>query len=359
METGFYQGGKIYFGYQSSRQTINGKTGSVLVPSPLAPTLKAMYEVYKQPSATLYDVVMYLQENNLPIRIDGSNDFKDRMDRSHISRLLASPLYVRADKNVYSFFLSKGYEMIDDADAYDGVHGLLWHNDSTKFIKVGYHEGLVDADTWLAVQDKKSHNHQIPRSRGDLKTWLVGLTKCAHCGRAITVAYNANPSKTKEWRYYDCTGFKTVQGCLKKRLEFRPDDVEQLVFEKMKEHIKEFEIVRTNGGSRDTESESLKAEILRIETDIRKLLDRLTDADDVMFAYIQGRINEMHVKKSALEDKLMIMERKIKKVDTNPLIEPLSRWDELSMTEKHNVAMLMIDRIDISDETGIDIHFAF
>lgn len=32
-ETGFYHGGKIQFGYISERRTVNGKTGSVLVPS--------------------------------------------------------------------------------------------------------------------------------------------------------------------------------------------------------------------------------------------------------------------------------------------------------------------------------------
>ena len=32
-ETGFYHGGKIQFGYISERRSVNGKTGSVLVPS--------------------------------------------------------------------------------------------------------------------------------------------------------------------------------------------------------------------------------------------------------------------------------------------------------------------------------------
>ncbi len=358
-ETGFYQGGKIYFGYQSSRQTINGKTGSVLVPSPLAPTVAAMYDVYKNPSATLYDVVQYIQAEELPVRIEGLYENKGRMDRAHISRLLESPLYVRADKNVYSFFLTKGYEMCDDVEAYDGVHGLLWHNTGEKFIKVGYHEGIVDAETWLAVQDKKAGNTKIPHAKGDFKTWLVGLTKCAHCGKAITIAYNINPNNGKEYRYYDCTGFKTVESCLKKRLDMRPDEIEALVFKKMQEHIEEFQIVKKDNGSRDTEAESIKADILRIDTDMRKLLDRLVEADDITFGYIQERINELHAKKSELEDRLMMVERRIKKVDTAPLTEPLSQWDDLSNKEKHEVAMVMIDRITMSDETGIDIKFAF
>ena len=185
------------------------------------------------------------------------------------------------------------------------------------------------------------------------------MTKCAHCGRAITLAYNINPKNGKEYRYYDCAGFKTVESCLKKRLIMRPDEVEALVFEKMQEHIKEFDIVKKDGGTSDSEAEGLKAEMLRIDTDMRKLIDRLVEADDVTFGYIQGRINELHTKKSELEDRLMMIERRVKKVDTAPLIDPLKRWDTLTNTEKHEVAMLMIDRITMSDETGIDIQFAF
>ena len=49
------------------------------------------------------------------------------MDRSHISRLLESPLYVRADAEIYRYFSSMGVEMLDDIEAYDGVHGLFLH----------------------------------------------------------------------------------------------------------------------------------------------------------------------------------------------------------------------------------------
>ena len=55
----------------------------------------------------------------------------------------------------------------------------------------------------------------------------------------------------------------------------------------------------------------------------------------------------------------MMIERRVKKVDTAPLIDPLKRWDTLTNTEKHEVAILMIDRIIMSDETGIDIQYAF
>ncbi len=85
------------------------------------------------------------------------------LDRSHLSRILENPLYVRADKEVYRYFLSKGYEMLDEIEAYDGIHGLFVHAglDDTHFVKVAYHEGLVPAETWLRVVNHTNSNHDI------------------------------------------------------------------------------------------------------------------------------------------------------------------------------------------------------
>ena len=364
VETGFYQGGKMFFGFQSSRQTINGKTGSVLVPSEAAQTVIAAYGIYKNPDTSLADVLNHIKEHKLPSSAAESAGVKHRcMDRSEISRILENPLYVRADKNVYAFFLARGYTMIDDIDAYDGVHGLMWHkcNEEDRFIKVGYHEGLVDAEMWLAVQDKKSHNHKIPQSRGHIKSWLVGLVKCGHCGKALLITYNKNADRSKIWRYYKCTGVKTVKGCSKKseRLMLRPDDVEKAVFEAMKAHIAEFEVAKNSNRNKSSEAEKIRAELLRIETDSRKLIDRLIDADDVLFGYIQNKISELHAKKNEYEKQLLSIERKVKKIDTKPILDPLNRWDELTMEEKNALAKVMIDRIDITDEDGIAIHFCF
>ena len=111
--------------------------------------------------------------------------------------------------------------------------------------------------------------------------------------------------------------------------------------------------------SRSSEAEKIKAELLRIETDTKKLIDRLVDADDVLFGYIQNKISELHAKKNEYEKQLLLIERRVKKIDTKPLIEPLNRWDELSIEEKNALAKVMINRVDITDEEGIKIHFSF
>ena len=86
-------------------------------------------------------------------------------------------------------------------------------------------------------------------------------------------------------------------------------------------------------------------------------MDKLADADDVLFDYIQKRIKELHSKKSEFEDKLNTRERR-KTIDTSPLSEPLNRWDELTIHEKHEVAVTMIDVIYVSDDMGVDIQFS-
>jgi hypothetical protein len=203
-ETGFYQGGKRYYGFDSERRTINGKVGSVLVPNDKADVVKKAFEIYEVPSMSLADVMNYFVDNGININ---SSD-KSNMDRSHLSRILCSPLYVCADKNVYQYLVSQGVEIIDDVEAFDGVHGLFRHSrkSAADYVKVGYHDGLVDSDMWLAVQDKKSHNKKIPRNGTAKNSWLTGIVKCGYCGYSPVIIYSWNTAKTIQWRYYNDSG---------------------------------------------------------------------------------------------------------------------------------------------------------
>lgn len=104
----------------------------------------------------------------------------------------------------------------------------------------------------------------------------------------------------------------------------------------MKDRLENLVIAKTEKQKPDIESENIKAEILRIDDEIRKLMDKLEDADDVLFGYIQDRVKGLHDRKSALEEKLRSTVRKHKEIDTAPLIDLMSRWDTLAVTEEHN-----------------------
>lgn len=356
VETGFYQGGKMYYGYVSERCTVNGKKGSVLVPSKQADVIRNAYRIYKEPNASLADIMSYLKDNGYEINVSPDKN----MDRSHMSMLLRSPLYVKADKDVYQYFVSKGYEVVDDIEAFDGIHGCFRHKraDGSEYIKVGYHEGLVDSETWLTVQDKKSHNKKIPNNGSAKNSWLVGIVKCGHCHYSLSILYSWNASKTKMWRYFGDKGISTANGCIKKRLKIKPDEVEEIVFNAMKERLENLVIAKIEKEKPDIETENIKSEIIRFDGEIHKLMDKLADADDTLFAYIQERIGALHSKKSDLEEALRTKTRKYREIDTSPLLDPMSRWDLLTVEEKHNLAATMIDVVYVSDELGVEIQFS-
>ena len=379
-ETGFYQGGLMYYGFQSERRRVNGKVGSVLVPSDKAHVIQKAYDLYKNTNTSLLDVLNYFKDNKIDVsvprksvrgseRVREANNGMSNMDRSHFSKLLSSPLYVRADKDVYQYLVSKGYEIIDDVEAFDGVHGLFRHKrphikkasanvGEHFYIKVAYHEGLIDSETWLAVQDKKYHNQRVPNNAGGTNSWLVGLVKCKYCGYSLNIAYHWNRAKTMKYRYYNDNGFKKANGCVKYRLETKPEDVENAVFNAMKKRLEGIKIAKAERAKPDTEMENLKAEGIRIQDEIREYMDKLLKADDVLFEYIQERIKTLHTKKSEFEGKIRAKARKHKEIDTAPLDDPLSKWESLSTKEKHALAVTMIDIIYLSDEHGLEIEFS-
>ena len=87
-------------------------------------------------------------------------------------------------------------------------------------------------------------------------------------------------------------------------------------------------------------------------------MDKLADADSILFGYIQDRVNVLHSRKSELEEKLRSKTRKHKDIDTAPLADPMDRCDSLTVEEKHALAVTMIDVVYVSDEYGIDIQFS-
>lgn len=361
-ETGFYQGGKVQFGYTSERFTIDGKTGSVLVPSENAEAVRVAYELYQNPQNSLQNVVAYLAESGINCKrtTPRTKSGISNLDRSHLSRILENPIYVRANAEVYRHFLSKGYEVLDDVSAYDGVHGLFVHagQDNSKFVKVAYHEGLVDADVWLSVQDRKAHQHKFPCNGTAMNSWLVGLVKCACCGYAMHFNRTiSNNGKRTYYRFIDYGKF-TLNGCSTTTVKMRPKAVEDTVFKAMKERLNQLDIAKHESEKPDAETESIKTEILHIDDEIQKLMEKLSDADAVLFDYIQKRVNTLHEQKSELEKKLQMKSRKMKKIDTQPLQEPMSRWDSLTVHEKHEIAVSMIEVVRISDETGIEVVFS-
>lgn len=361
-ETGFYQGGTMCFGYAPERQTIGGKTGSVLVRSEQSDAVILAYEMYQNPSTSLRDIIKHFRENDIQyIRTDkyGKNH-PGKLNVSSLSTMLTNPLYVRADKEIYAYFVSKGYEILDDIEAYDGIHGVFKHKtaDGNFYVKIGYHEGLVSSDDWLAVQDKKAHNVSFSTNGKAKNSWLVGLVRCAECGHSVNIDMQTKKHNGRQYRYFVDFGWTTVEGCVGRSYSARVPDLENVVFTAMRDYVDKLNITKNENNAPDAETETLKAEVIHLDEEIRKLMDRLSDADDVVFDYIQQRIKEYHAKKTDIEMKIQAKARKKKQIDTAPLEKPLGNWDNLTMEGKHEVAVTILDAVIISHNSD-DIEIKF
>ena len=163
----------------------------------------------------------------------------------------------------------------------------------------------------------------------------------------------------RKYRYFLDYGRYTSDGCPHDRAtEIKPDQVEDIVFNEMCKRVDQLVIAKKESTKPDPDSESVRTEIIKIEEEINKLMGRLADADDVLFKYIQDRVSKLHEQKSAFERKLQTKTRKSKAIDTKPLEEPLKVWDSLTVQEKHNIAVMMIDVVYVSDENGVEVVFS-
>ncbi|SDA32174.1 hypothetical protein SAMN02910447_03484 [Ruminococcus sp. YE71] len=145
---------------------------------------------------------------------------------------------------------------------------------------------------------------------------------------------------------------------MKKFLKTRSEEVESAVEQAMRDRIDQLVIAMRSADVPDADTEALRAEIIKIDEEIRKLMKKLGDADTVLFEYIQNTVNELHEQKAALERKIRAKARKRRTVDTAPLEKPMKHCDKLSIPEKHELAAVMLEAVYVSDENGIEVKFS-
>jgi hypothetical protein len=169
-----------------------------------------------------------------------------------------------------------------------------------------------------------------------------------------------NYAKTERRKYFYDIGYRKANGCIQYRLKFTPDEIEEFVFAAMREKLESMEIAKSQRAKPNTEIETMKREVIRLEEEINKWLDKLADDsdEDAFTKRVKVKVNALDNKKSEFERKLHGLMRKNKVVDTEPLIDPISRWDALSVEDKNKVAKTMIEVIYLCNESGIDVRFS-
>lgn len=327
---GAWPGGPAPYGFDLTKIDAAGRRASSLRANQQSETVRRIFEEYDGPGTSLRGIARDLTARG----IHGPK--RETWDNVTLSRILHSPLYVRASEDVYWYYLAKGLQIQQGIEAFDNVHAcnVIGRRDRSRnkynalagqLLTVANHEGLIDAALWLRVQEKLERNPQISRSSAGKYSWLTGLMKCGKCGYAIKINY----SKPENRFYLICSGRSNLSSCdAAVRVDLR--ELEARVAAELRELLDSCPVEEICPDTREA-----SAEILAIERKIGRLVNALAESSDVSAGYISRQIDRLHEEREALLSR------------TAPISSPGKHlnFDTAGFEEKKLIAAEFIDRI--------------
>ena len=332
---GAWPGGPAPYGFDLTKITDHGRVVSSLIPNEKAKIVLNIFEDYAAPGVSLRGIAKALTARGIP------GPKREAWDSVTLSRLLHSPVYVTADREVYWHYLALGLQIQHPPEAFDGAHAcnVIGRRERSKNkynslagqqLTVANHEGFVPSDLWLRVQGKLAQNPQISRANAGKYTWLTGLLKCACCGYAVKV----NHVKSEDKLYLICSGRSNLATC---------DTTIRVDLRELERHVAaEINSILTSCPPEQAlpASQDDAEELLALDTKIERLVAALSESSDISAAYISKEIDTLHHKRENL-----LQQSKTKKSGPQTL-----DFDSVSFEEKKIIAAQFIDRILLSGD---------
>lgn len=216
---GRWAGGPAPYGFKNARNEQNAPTLE-----PYEPELKAVRDIFH-----LYSSVPDISLAKVG-RILSARGYRGRkrevFDSITIARILQSPVYVKADRRLYTYLDQKGIRFLlpdkMDIETYqrkwDGSRSchIVGKRSGNKNIRkyTSWKEqavyltnfpGYISSDVYIAVQERLKLNEQLKRANSPTNMHeLAGKLKCGHCHYAIKL-YNH--------KYLRCYGQTVLKVC--------------------------------------------------------------------------------------------------------------------------------------------------
>ena len=158
------------------------------------------------------------------------------------------------------------------------------------------HEGIVPSDTWLTCRKKLMNNMKIQSARKATHTWLAGKIKCGNCGYALMSIYN--PSGKQYLRCTKRLDNKSCPGCGK----IITSELEAVVYQQMVKKLASYKTLtgKKKAAKANPKITALQVELAHVDSEIEKLVDSLTGANNVLFSYVNVKIAELDGRKQEL-----------------------------------------------------------
>lgn len=338
---GAWPGGPAPYGYSLTKITDpSGRLASSLTANEHSAVVSRIFELYANEEISLRALAKILNGEGIP------GPKRKFWDNVTLSRILHSPLYVQATEDVFWWYLSKGLQPKQDAEAFDGAHAcnVIGKRDRSKgkyrdleqqYFSLSNHPGFIPAELWLQCQEKLDGNRQLSSSTSGKHSWLTGLLKCGGCGYAVKVIRDSAAKK----RYLICSGRTNMAAC-SETIHINLDELEQAISDKLEEILAQCpdeEIYSTE--------DNTAQELQQIDTKIERLVNALAESSTVSAAYISAQIEKLHHQREQLQKELASNTHKgSQKLHID--------FQRASFDEKKIIAREFIEKILLKDDSA-------
>ena len=361
---GYYMGGRVPFGFRLENTVTGGIHTSRFVENPEEMNqIKMIYEEYAKPEGTLSSAMRVLTEAGYD-----KTPGKSLLSSARISETIRNPVYVRADVDVYSFFLSQGARIINPVEDFIGTNGLFLYKgrdgDEKKRkqydlrdreVVIAPHEGIIDSDVWLKCRMKIMRNRRLATVRKGKRSWLTGKIKCKKCGYAYQVIQYRSGERLN--RYFQCSGARYSIKCTGAGHTIYADEFEIYILSEIKKELEKFGYLSDECEKRQEpicNHYRIRAEAINKE--IGALLEKVMTANATLMEYINQRVESLDAEKQELLRKITEISSGNGSSQTDKITDFSARWDELELIDRQRIADILIDRIEIG-EREVEIYW--
>lgn len=360
-EMGFYMGGRQPYGFELVPTVINNiKTKKLEAIPAEAEQIRYIFDVYSQENVSLRRLLdILITEGRKPL--NGSD-----WTTAKLSAILKNPIYVKADSDVYDYFEQHGVHMVTNSSEFTAEYGAQLYGKtkhkrgdpdwSDMKLVLLTHQGLVNSDIWLKCQRKLEQNKQVHKSVSNQTSWLAGKVVCEKCGHSMTTIKGKVNRSGEMRRYFNCTGKSLKRKCTGTKATIYAEDLENMVYGCITEKLsalKDSWHSPAKGGS--PEINELKLRIKEIEKSEQQLVEAMLSdkLNNAMFDIVNAKASALEKIKSELYDRIDSL--KASANEAGAVIDLVKSWKNADYDRKKAVAMIMIQKIIISEDGNVKI----
>lgn len=396
---GYWLGGTSPYGFETEKQAIkfpgDSKERSLYALKSIASeseVIKFIFDTYEDEMISYMKLANRCDEMGFESR--NMQNTTVRFDQRTIQGMLENPVYVRATPEVYDWLIKKGYkpENISPRDNFDGIHGLLTYGKTYEYIDeetkktkrkrkgvedvivaVSRHEGLIDAEQWLNVQEKMEFNRKEKSNSSSRRNNVLipsNRFRCACCGGTIA-SYNLK-SKVEGsdvvYPKYRCETKRKTHGKECNVPTVSAIEVDEMILDKLfsmkndiadiaryiKANLKEVE----NKIVVESVVEGLTKQLNSKDKELRKTMRNFTnlELDEDTSKELQNILASLRKEKKDLEDRIEAERKKVNTIRANCRnLDKLSKqllnltekeFESLDMSKKISLVSIIVKRVE-------------